>query len=195
MKSYFKSKYFILGIYFLFLQFLIFFFNYRFVDFNVYFWFCNHIAVILAFAFLFKKYQFIKGVISVGLIPQLIWVVDFLLLYFLDITLFGVTSYVFDLQGFAFATTVVIHFFSTFVALAFTYKEPIKKESIYYGLAYGFLLIISTLLFTDKDYNINCVYYLCGFENLTIPFYPYYMPFIGIILLVFSGYYIQKWLR
>ncbi|MFQ5621685.1 MAG: hypothetical protein ACE5FT_07665, partial [Candidatus Nanoarchaeia archaeon] len=60
-------------------------------------WFCNHTAIVLGIAFLFRSPYWITAEVSVGLIPQLLWGIDYLSkLFFGTHWLGGFTSYMFS---------------------------------------------------------------------------------------------------
>jgi len=72
--SYFMKKvdfYFWGGVFFVLLQIVAIFRNLYF-DYVYFFWFCDFVPFVLAIAFFLKKDEVIKGIINIGLFPQLI---------------------------------------------------------------------------------------------------------------------------
>lgn len=182
----------IVGAYFLIIQVLIIIMNLQFTHQGVFFWFCNHVPFIFAIAFFFKEVQIVKALISVGFIAQILWIIDFLGKLLFDIFVFGFTAYVFDLSGLLLVTVILVHFFSTTVAIVFSATEDILPKSLWYSAAYIVVLYVSTIVFTASQYNVNCGYALCGFEELSIPYYTIIVPFVAFVVLVIPGYYLQK---
>jgi len=72
------NKFILIGFFFLFLQFFVFWGNYMLDRYDVFFWFCNHTPLFFAFAFFLKKRNVIKGLINVGFLGQFAWTLDFL---------------------------------------------------------------------------------------------------------------------
>lgn len=188
-----KHKDFALGFFFLILQAII-IFAIKDLDYSTLFWFCNHAPLFFSIGFFLKKYQLIKGIITVGILAQIIWIID--LLYYITTSnfLFNVTNYVADLQGFSLIITIMVHVFSTLLALIFTFEEKIKKQSLTYTSVYGVLLYFSTLMFSSPEDNINCVFELCSFQSLELTHYTFIFPILAILVLIIPGYLIQKYL-
>jgi hypothetical protein len=195
MRQYFKSKYFALGVYFLFIQILIIIVNISINEVSGLFWFCNNAPFFIAIGFFLKKTQLIKGIISVGLIGQLGWIIDYLAQILFHTTLFGVTSYTSQISGWILGATVLIHVFSLTIAILFTYTEKIQKESLYYSIIYGTLLILLTVQLTPPELNINCLYRVCGASNEIIKLNIVKLIILGGFIMIMPGYLIQKQLE
>lgn len=178
---------------FLSIQIFIFVINLQADDKSFYFWFCNHIPLLFSIAFFTKQYQAIKALISVGFIPQILWLLDLSLLGMFNITLFGFTQYFFTLESsLKIFSTLLIHIFSTLLALLFTIKIQPDKKSLKLSFIYLILLAIITFLFTQSSSNINCLHAICGLESLTFPIYTFLWPLITFIVMVVPAFYLQN---
>jgi hypothetical protein len=183
----------VFGVVFLAIQVFIFSINLQADDKSFYFWFCNHIPILFSLAFFTKQYQLVKALISVGLLPQLIWILDLTLYGIFDITLFGFTNYFFTLEStLKMFSTLLIHVFSTLLALLFTYKIPVESKSLKLSFLYLIILSIVTFLFTKSSSNVNCLHQICGIESLTPPLFPFLWPIITFLIMVIPAFYLQK---
>ena len=193
--NYFKSKYFLLGTIFLFLQLFFVSTSTSFLFEDSLLWFCAHTPLLFAVGFYFKQYQVIKGLISVGFIGQIGWALDFIASIF-GVEILGVTRYVYTLESTALMiSTIAAHFFGTFLALYFTYKKRIKKKSLVVSVLYGLFVFFTTYILTEPSLNINCVFEPCGFGIPYSDFYTVMWPLIAFLVLILPGYYIQYWLH
>ncbi len=188
-------KYILLGLYFTILQLLIIILHVQSSELFSIVWFCNNAPGFLAIGFFCKAFQLIKGIISLGIIAQFGWAVDVIYTSITGTALFGFTTYVFALTSWKLYLTVMVHFLSLSVALLYTYKIPTLRESILYGMGYGLLLHMATLLLTPSTKNINCGFTLCGSLDVAIPGYMLLYPFLILGVLVIPGYYLQKVLQ
>ena len=182
------------GVFFLFLQIVISYATIYSGNFYNFLWFCNHAPLLFGIAFLIKKHQLVKALISVGFLGQLIWFLDFFSNLVFGSFLFRITEYVFELQGIGLIATISAHVLSTFIALYMTYKEPVKIHSLYISLIYLTILFIVTYIIVPPHFNVNCANYLCGFENLEIPLYRFILPIGGVLIFILPTYYFQDYL-
>ncbi|MFT4244772.1 MAG: hypothetical protein ACMXYB_04955 [Candidatus Woesearchaeota archaeon] len=192
--SSFYTQYFhfIIGCIFLFLQLFIYIVNMGSESLVFYYWYCNHIPILFSIAFFFKQYQVVKGLIGVGLIPQILWILDLSLYAIFSFQLFGFTQYFFELESIAqMISILIIHVFSSLLALVFTISIRPNKKSLYVSLVYVLLLQIITLIFTTPSLNINCVEEICGLENFTPPLYSYYFFILTFVVMVLPAYILQ----
>lgn len=186
-----NNLYFLLGAFFLIMQFFIFFGNYRTDRYDVFFWFCNHTPLFFAIAFFLRKDDFIKGLINVGFLAQFVWTLDFLSRILLGVHIFNITEYIFeDPNGLWVLLPIGIHIFSTNLALYFTYKKKPKTYALFYSMIYVLFLYSTTLTFTVVQNNINWVFKPEGL-NMLIPYYTGLWPFIAFLLLVIPTHAIQ----
>lgn len=186
------DKYFYLGIFFLVIQILVFIRNYLFDDQILFFYYCNHIALFLAIAFFMRNIPLIKAFISTGLIIQLIYLADLIAMLFFNTPLTGSTAYLLNYSLFPFIITLLTHFGTVFVALIFIFREKNKIISLIYGFLYLCFLYLTTILFTPKGYDVNCVYNACGASYMYFNGFTTYWIFIVFIILVIPTYYLQE---
>lgn len=137
-KSFFKkNRYFIFGIFFFFMQSVAVIRNYA-DGYPYFFWFCDFVPILFCIGFFIKNKYFIKGLINIGLIPQLIFLLDFVYNFVLGKSLFSITEELFTLSFLVIISTLFIHL-STAFAFLFTYKEESNKKPSF------FLLVVLSL--------------------------------------------------
>lgn len=192
LKQY-KNKYFIAGIFFLILQ-LMFLYKYIFLS-NIsnMLWFCSHAASILAIGFFFKKFDLIKGIISVGLIIQFFWFLDYFGKLFFDFYIFGVTDYMFLNTYFSYISSLFEHLTCS-IALILTYKIKTKRKTLLYAFSYLLILLVVSLTFGDLNSNYNFVRNLIIFNEFTFTGYEIVWIIIAMTFIVLPVYFLQKWL-
>ncbi len=191
-----KYKYEILGGFYLVLQFLILYFNRGLPEIDIFIWFCNHSAIFFAIGFFFRKFDLIKGLISVGFVSQLAWFLDLIFRLLFGFYVLGITDYVFEM-GFNWWVfyPISIHVFSTFIAFIHTFRVETKKESIYYAGGYLFFLYFLTILLTNPANDINCVYGACGLFGLdSFSWWENVWVFVVFGIIVLPVHYLQVWL-
>lgn len=187
------DKFLYLGLFFLFLQFVVILGSFRTDTFDIFFWFCNHTPLFFAIAFFIRNMNLIKAFINVGFLIQFLWFLDFLFALLFDFYIIGMTNYVFeDLVGFTILIPILLHIFSTNVALIFTFKEKTNYVVLFYSFFYLSFLFFLTFLFTSPENNINCIYEICEFESLTFPFYTYLWVPVMFFLIILPTFYFQK---
>jgi len=188
-----KNKFYIAGSFFIILQILTFYKYFFLLDFSNMLWFCSHTPIIFGLAFLKKNITIIKTLISIGLIPQIIWIIDFLGKLIFGTFILGVTDYMFmEMPIFSYIIAIFEHFLSAILALFLTYKYKIKKKIFVYAFVYLLiLLVLSLTLSTNANYNFTR--YILE-ENITFPGYHFVWIFLAILILVIPTYHFQKFL-
>jgi len=186
------NKYSCLGLYFVIIQILVFIRNYLSKDYITFFYYCDHIALLLAIAFFLRNIPLIKAFISIGLISQLIYATDFISSFFFNKQLTGTTAYLSNYSTLALIITLFMHLGTTFVALAFTFKEKNKKNSLIYAFLYTSFLYFITILFTPKEYDVNCVYNVCGKTYFYFDGFTTYWIILVFVFLIIPTYYFQE---
>ncbi len=177
------------------MQFFVIFGNYMSERYDVFFWFCNHTPLFFAFAFFTKNKNLIKGFINVGFLGQFVWTIDFLSRIFLGYNLFNMTNYVFDNpNGLWVLLPIGIHIFSTNLALYFTYKKKPNIYSAFYSLLYITFLYAGTITYTLTSRNVNCIFEICGFQELTFSNYSNFWPILTFFLVAIPTQGIQYFL-
>lgn len=182
----------IAGIFFLAMQALIMYANYRASRFDGLFWFCNHTPLLIGISFLIGRKDFIKAIINVGFLPQLIWTVDFLGRLFFGTCLFDVTQYVFEgLNGRDVLVAIITHMFAINIALFLTRKQKINKKVLLYSAVYLVSLLVVSFIYSPVDKNVNFIKYF-GAPAYTFPGYTALWAVLAFVIVVVPTYFIQK---
>lgn len=183
----------LVAIYFLFVQILIIYGNINTNTYDIFFWFCNHTPILFSIAFFLKNIDIIKTLINIGFLIQFIWFLDLLSKIFLGFHILGITEYLFLRENLlANSISVIIHLFTTSIAILFTYKNKTKNIVLIYSFIYLIFLYFSTLIFTQVENNINCLYLICSLESLTFPFYNIFWILIMFVIIILPTFYFQK---
>ncbi len=158
-------------------------------------WFCSHAPLLFGIFFIKKNFDAIKAVICVGLIPQLIWLVDFLGKTLFGEFIFGVSDYMFlDILRFSYITGIFEHFFSSLLALILVYKYKPRKKVLIYATIYLALILIFTVSFSEPEQNFNLTKHMMLFDEFTFPGYTYAWMILAFIIVVIPTYYLQVFL-
>jgi hypothetical protein len=184
-----NRKYILVGILFLFIEFLAITRN-LLESYIYFFWFCDFVPLLLAILFFFKKFQYIKAVINFGLIPQLIFLVNFLWIFLFGKDLFNLIPNFSELSFLYLAITFFLHL-PTFIALLFTFKIKPEKNTLYYSGIFLAGIYLLTLIFTSPTGDINYVYSALDFIKFSIPYYTFIWPVLAFLLLVLPTQGIQ----
>lgn len=187
-----KNKYLTISIWFLFLQIIIFIENYYVYEYNIILWFCDHAPLLFAIGFFFKNKDIIKSIINFGFLTQFIWIIDFIAKIFFNINALGITTYMFEGElGNFVIVPLLIHIFSTNLALIFTYKNKPTKKALIYSAIYIIIIYILTLSFTPLNENVNCIKEICGTNGYSFSFYTLFWPILVFITIVLPTHFIQ----
>ena len=154
-------------------------------------WFCNHTPLIFAIGLILNNKDLVKGIISVGLLPQLFWIVDFLGKLVFDVYVFDVTRYLFeDFTGISLLGSILTHLFSTIFVLLLVYRYKTKKIALAYSAVYLVLLFGFSLFLTPPEENINLIYRI-EIWDITFPGYTTIWSLMSFILVVLPTHYFQ----
>jgi len=195
-----KNKYNVLGFWFLFLQFLVFFENYVVYKYNIFYWFCDHVPLVLSFAFFSKNKSLLKAMINFGFLVQFVWIADFLSKVIFDKSSLGVTDYMFTANlGFLVLIPLVIHSLSINIAFLHTYKIKPTTKVLIYSAIYIMLIYVLSLTYTPIERNVNCIHEICGLNEYTFSSYTYFWPLLVFVIIILPTQGIQwvvyKWSR
>jgi len=180
-----KNKYFFAGIFFLILQLILIIFNLSNGRLGVFYWFCNHTPMILAIGFFLKDKNIIKSIINVGFIAQFFWGLDLVYSLITQNSLFDITPYVFQHQGFSIIVPPLVHLFSTNLALIITIKEKPTKKTLLYSLIYTITLYLVTLILTNPIDNVNCIHEICVFRSFTpLNYNLLWVPLVFLLIIL-----------
>lgn len=191
-----KNKFYIASAFFIIIQLMILYKYTQIIRFSNILWFCGHTPIIFSLAFLTKNITMIKAFISIGLIPQLIWIVDYFGKLFFGVFIFGSTDYMFlEMSTFSYIVSLIEHFFPATLALLLTYKFKPNKKVFVYAFIYLLIILILTLSLTGPEFNYNLTrHVVLGQQEVTFPGYQYAWIFITMILFVIPTYYLQVFL-
>ena len=121
------DKYTCLGFYFLFIQAII-VYNTPDLTSSIYIWFCNHTPILFAIGFFTRRIEIVKSLICIGLIPHFFWMYDLFVYFLFGFHPFGYTKDAIARGTISLILAIIVHMFSTTVALLGTYKEPVKMK-------------------------------------------------------------------
>lgn len=146
------------------------------------FWYCNNVAFFYAIAFYEGNVNFIRGINLVGLLPQLLWVSDFLS-HLVGFDLSHTADYVF-VEGFTFSNdvSVLVHMTVPFIALFYLYRIRPQPKALFYSALYIIGLYVATLSGTNPADDMNCVFNACS--QYKFLYHAYLWPLYMMILAV-----------
>jgi hypothetical protein len=162
-------------------------------DYKNLFWFCNFASILFAIAFFARKTQWIKAIISVSIIPQIFFLIDFLSSLFFKVGIFGQVQPYFQENILFILTTVGLHL-TGFLAIALTYKTKPNKKTLPSAMGIILLTYLTTILFSPSNWYYNYIYGTRpGYISSPIPFkiITILWPIITFIVLVLPGHYLQ----
>jgi hypothetical protein len=186
-----KRDYWIIG-FFILLQILVIVKNIDTHHYINFFWFCDFVLILFAIGFFLKNDQFIKGLINIGFIPQIISIVSLSAAIFFGLNFVGFAD-ILNYSKFYITISFLVHLLSVNVALILTYKIKPKKESLLYSLLFLAIIFVLGLIFTPVDQNINYIYN-ADFLKVTIPYYTYFCIVLSFIFVILPTYAIQYFL-
>jgi len=182
-----NKRYLILGFLFLFIQAVAILRNLFSSHYN-FFWFCDFVSLPLALCFFFKKDNFIKSLINIGLVAQLIYVTG--VIYFLFSGNSFLDTIPSDPNILYFVSSILIHL-STLIALIFTYKVKPTINILFYSLIFLFGMYTVALFFTTPTQEINYVLSSKTLIPFVIPHYTQLWVLLTFIIVVLPTQLIQ----
>lgn len=190
-----KAKFGIAGTFFLIFQ-MVLIYEYIFLSDLVYMlWFCSHVSLFFAIGFFIRNIDLIKTFICIGLIPQFIWIIDYLVRLIFGFFLIGATDYMFEgFSAFSYATSFIAHFFSTGIALGLTYMYRPNKKILLYALMYLIIIFSLTLSLAPEEHNINLTQHMVISDGFTFPGYQAVLLAVAMLCIVLPSYYLQLYL-
>ena len=149
------------------------------------FWSCNNFCIFLMYACYKQDMQMIKGISYLGLVSQILWILDFGS-HILGFDLSGITDYIY-LEGFSYANgvSVGVHIIVPIAVLVFSFRTKPMYTSLLYALPYIVFLYIVTLIWTPPVEDINCVFYGCGNDQY-LPYNILLWPLYAVISTLLS---------
>jgi len=149
-----KTYYF--GLFFLFIQIIVILRNYI-IGYNYFFWYCDFAPLLLSISFFINNRAAVKAIINFGLIPQVIFLIDFLYITYGKMSPFGIATSLLEFNAFSIYATIFIHL-TTIFALIITLRDKPDKKTLLYSISIIFFIYFITLLFTSPSGDINWVY-------------------------------------
>lgn len=186
------DKRYYLGIFFLFVQIMIILRNYI-IGYNYYFWFCDFAPILLSIAFFMGNKDIVKSIINFGLIPQIIFLIDFIYALNMDTSPIGIITHLSKFTTLSILSTGLIHL-TTVTALLLTLRHRPNKKTLLYSIALMFIIYLVTLTFTPANGYINFVYStgkLFNSFNFTIPNIVWFWPIITFLFIILPTQGIQ----
>ncbi len=146
------------------------------------FWYCNNVSFFFAIAFWDGNLQMVKGLSYVGILPQLLWLSDFLS-HLVGFDLSNTANYIF-IEGLTFSSgvSVFIHFGIPLVALVYTARVRPAPRSLYYSALFAGGLYIATVAGTSPADDMNCVFNAC--THGTFPYHVIFWPLYMAVLVL-----------
>jgi hypothetical protein len=166
--------------------------NLRAKEKDKFFWFCELSPILVIIGLLWGNMQYIKGVISAGLLVQFFTVISLILSLFFK-TKIDNFKWIKKKGIFYIVVSFLLHLFSINLALAITIHNKATPVSLIYSASvYAFLFTI-TYIFTDVKRNINFIDSL-DFISFRPKYYKQMWLILVFILLILPGYFIQNWI-
>ncbi len=106
--------------------------------------------------------QMIKGISYLGLVSQILWILDFGS-QALGFHLSGIADYIY-LEGFTYTNEVSIGVHMIVPVTVFLFGVSVKPtyKSLIFAFPYIVFLYVATILFTPSSEDINCIFLGCG---------------------------------
>ena len=125
------------------------------------FWYCNNISLFFAIAFYEDNMQLVKGLSYVGILPQLLWISDFIS-HLVGFDLANTANYIF-VEGFTFSNnvSVILHMTVPIIAILYTFRIRPRPQSLFYSIVFIIGLYVMTLAGTAPADDVNCVFNAC----------------------------------
>lgn len=180
------------ALFFLFLQVLAILRN-LFYGYNYFFWFCDFAPGLFAIAFLIGNKDIIKGIINFGLIPQIVFLSDFIYATNKGTSLFGTRVDLLQFTSFSVLSTILVHL-TTIFALILTLRIKPNKKAIIFSLILMFAVYFIALIFTPSSGDINYVYSTGNLLNsfsFTVPNIVWIWPFFVFLFVILPTQAIQ----
>lgn len=147
-------------------------------------WFSNHAPLIIGLALIFRSSVWLTAEVAIGIIPEAIWITDFVYHALTGSFLTGVTSYLAQLQSVQYVVAlqhlVVIPF-----ALACLWILG-SENGIMISFSHGVVLWLSGYILSP-ELNINCSHKACV-SFLEHPAYVLFWPFAAMLIIAISNW-------
>lgn len=144
-------------------------------------WLCNNFCIFLAYACFTKNMQMVKGISYLGLIPQLLWMADFVSPVF-GFNVSSITDYIAaDGLTYTNSVSIALHMIVPLAVLLLSFRIFPKVVSLLYAGLYASFLFGVTLLFGMNSEDINCIKRACDISTY-IPYSIWVWPAYAFIV-------------
>ncbi len=147
-------------------------------------WFSNHAPLIIGLALIFRSSVWLTAEVAIGIIPEMIWITDFVYNALTGSFLTGVTSYLAQLQPVQYVVALQ-HLIVIPFALACLWILG-SENGIMMAFSHGVVLWLSGYILS-QELNINCSHMPCV-PFLEHPAYVLFWPFAAILIIVMSNW-------
>lgn len=148
-------------------------------------WFCSISIFILALGMILKNAMLLNSFLSISLLVQPFWILDYVWLTFFNVPLNGVSSFVFR-PGYTLEQFIInarhMYMIPFGLFCVFTISQK-NKRSYFFIPAFIILLLGSTYLFTPRESNLNCAFEPC-LDMFKMRGLPYFFLYTIIIIVV-----------
>jgi len=144
-------------------------------------WFCSHQALVMGAAMYLRSSKWITAQLSLGIIPQVLWGLDFAAYAFTGTFPWGISDYMADPvynTGPAYYLSLK-HYFLAPLGLYALYKigKPSRTDWHYAVLHLAIMVPLSVFL-VSPELNVNCAY-----KNTCLPVGPIDIPYWPVVWL------------
>ena len=160
-------------------------------------WLCNHMSIVLGVAFIHKSRTWISAELSIALIPQLFWSIDFIGKLITGEFIFGATEYMFSINYNPLLYYLSLnHLFITPIALVGLWHLGGARKAWKQACTHGIVLLFFSFAFMN-GHNLNC------FKESCVPFilmsgitYQVLWPILFFILVVIpTNWVLIQWIK
>lgn len=182
-----KNKHLFIGAFFLFIQLVAIVRNIGDNYYN-FFWFCDFVPITLAIGFFLKKDSFIKSIVNIGLIAQLMYVSFYIYKLFFGVSLIDTIP---PVTTFLYTTSSILIHLSTTFALMLTHKVKPTIKTLFSSLMFLFGMYVVALFFTTTEQRVNYVLSSRTLIPLVIPHYTELWVLLTFLVVVLPTQLIQ----
>lgn len=152
-------------------------------------WYCNHMHILAGILILLRKRYWLTAVLSLGLIPVFLWIVDYISHIVFRYNLLGIVDYLYQETNPLLITLIHQHLFVLPLAvIALWLIGGAVKDAWKGSLLYAGILFVISFPF-DLKWKLNCVRVSC------ISFLPNTLPFILLqYVLIFAAIVVSNWI-
>lgn len=159
-----------------------------------FYWYCYHIPLLYGIAFWAKKPQIVLGLLHVGIVVQLFWIID-LFAHFFGLSITHQTDFIFGPSHDPFQIIIIsllTHFAVPILTILWTYKIAPQWKSLAFSAIYIPFIYLATLFFSHIDMDLNCVFERCAD---IVPSWHYIILWpIYLFIIAFMTFGIHLWL-